>query len=240
MVSSMYYLKNIAITILIFVTIFSIIGLQLFNGPYMHATCRLTPFPVFKNYTFHVDNNPIDFQCLKNVSNFNIQNDEPSWTKSTSAWSQKQPNCYWPIDESDTNYCALTSKGKYSCGNGYDSLLNESEWRWCGSNYDALGNPRFNEKTAYFENYIDEWDYGSNKTNGISLLRVSAFYPYCDPKSNYGIYAGNHKGKFIVAVKNSPASLKFGWCEEFDTIEEMYSEWMIFGKFDETIDNIYK
>jgi hypothetical protein len=96
------------------------------------------------------------------------------------------------------------------------------------------------KRSVGIENYIDEWDYGSNKTNGISLLRVSAFYPYCDPKSNYGIYAGNHKGKFIVAVKNSPASLKFGWCEEFDTIEEMYDEWMIFGKFDETIDNIYK
>ena len=49
-----------------------------------------------------------------------------------SSWSNPQ-NCSWPIDQSIRRNCALTGEGHFKCPSG----------RWCGSNYDALGNFRF-------------------------------------------------------------------------------------------------
>ena len=46
--------------------IFGIMGVQIFSGPEMHAVCRLTPFPVFTNWT--VGENPALYRCL-NVPN---------------------------------------------------------------------------------------------------------------------------------------------------------------------------
>ena len=56
--------------------------------------------------------------------------------------------CFWPVDESDERVCDLTgtkaSLGAHVCVHGGSAKgLPESEWRWCGSNFDALGNDRF-------------------------------------------------------------------------------------------------
>ena len=63
-------------------------------------------------------------------------------SKDDSPWSRPQP-CFWPVDPENTRICALgSSSGLHQCVHGTHRLP-ESEWRWCGSNYDALGNPRF-------------------------------------------------------------------------------------------------
>ena len=51
--------------------------------------------------------------------------------------------------------------GSYICQNGVDSGLSADNWRWCGSSYDALGNPRFNASTAYLDTYTSSLGYGN-------------------------------------------------------------------------------
>eukprot|EP01038_Epipyxis_sp_PR26KG_P008941 gene8941-12057_t len=165
MIDSLIQIKAISLAIIFFLIGFSIIGLQLFNGPYLHTRCRMTPFPVNSNWTIGL--NATDYRCL-NVPTFNIPSDEPTWTKQTSPWHIPQPDCYWPIDESDTNVCALSEfTGDYKCSTGFDGSS-----RWCGSNYDAFGNARFNSKTANEETYI--YNLGFNQNNfdnlGYSIL----------------------------------------------------------------------
>lgn len=78
------------------------------------------------------------YRCL-NASNFDLVSDQPSWTKDDSPWSTPR-DCWWPVDADDERLCTTTS-GKHKCH--HSDLIDESEWRWCGSNYDALGNARF-------------------------------------------------------------------------------------------------
>lgn len=82
-----------------------------------------------------------EYRCLE-VSNFDVVDDEPSWTQSSSPWSTPR-ECWWPIDSEDERLCTSNSgAGKHKCE--HDPVyMNETEFRWCGSNYDALGNPRF-------------------------------------------------------------------------------------------------
>lgn len=81
------------------------------------------------------------YRCL-NVSNFDTTDEESSWTQSSSPWSTPQ-QCWWPLDSEDTRLCAFDStSGNHKCN--HDPLfMNESEFRWCGSDFDALGNRRF-------------------------------------------------------------------------------------------------
>lgn len=83
----------------------------------------------------------VDHRCLE-VSNFDTVDDESSWTQSTSPWSTPQ-QCYWPLDTEDTRLCAFdSSPADHKCE--HDPLyMNETDFRWCGSDYDALGNRRF-------------------------------------------------------------------------------------------------
>lgn len=68
--------------------------------------------------------------------------DEPSWTQSSSPWSTPR-ECWWPIDSEDERLCTSSSgSGEHKCEHD-ERYMNTSEFRWCGSNYDALGNPRF-------------------------------------------------------------------------------------------------
>jgi hypothetical protein len=53
------------------------------------------------------------------------------------------------------------SDGTYFCESGSDTGLSQNNWRWCGSNYDALGNPRFDASTANLETYINNFFYGN-------------------------------------------------------------------------------
>ncbi|CBN75915.1 similar to sodium channel, voltage-gated, type IX, alpha isoform 5 [Ectocarpus siliculosus] len=82
-----------------------------------------------------------DHRCLE-ASNFDVVDEDNSWTQSSSPWSTPQ-DCWWPLDTDDTRLCAFDgSPGNHQCEHD-PAYLNESDFRWCGSDYDALGNRRF-------------------------------------------------------------------------------------------------
>jgi hypothetical protein len=127
-------LMHVSIVAGTFMFLYSIFGLVLFGGPYLHTRCRLTPFPVNRSWIAGLDPEP--YRCIKEAT-FNVIQEEPTWKyKSQSPWFESK-YCYWPIDQVDPDnqrWCALPySNGRHRCPPD----------RWCGSNYDALGNARF-------------------------------------------------------------------------------------------------
>jgi len=133
LVHSMPELFNVGIIVLLFSIIYGTLGMVLFGGPYLHTRCRLTPFPVNRTWTPGLDPEP--YRCLPGPV-FSTVQEEPTWMyKSQSPWSVPQ-YCYWPIDQVDPDnqrLCALDAAGHHKC----------KPDRWCGSNFDALGNARF-------------------------------------------------------------------------------------------------
>ena len=154
--SSLGDLNEILLLISFVFVFFSVVGLQLFVGPYLHTRCRLTLFPVKNSWvpTFSEDYlngftsypytlNYTEFRC-SDVPNFGyplLQHLE--WRKKDSPWFKPQPNCYyWPLEDNNSQQvCSLTDKrrGEGKCSG------------WYGSNYVALGNPRFDAVTASYD-----------------------------------------------------------------------------------------
>lgn len=108
-----------------------------------------TPVRDFSNQHAYINNvsvlqtgmNYTEYRCI-DESNFDVLADEPSWTQSSSLWSTSR-KCWWPIDTEDERLCAYdSSAGKHKCDHDPEYQV-ESEFRWCGSNFDAFGNPRF-------------------------------------------------------------------------------------------------
>lgn len=142
-------LSNIMFLLAFLVICFSITGMTFWKG-LLHSRCRLTPFPVivsaacnntsdwcWEDYIKNVTIDPASYKCLPD------NNDDPTWTQSTSPWFIKGPqDCIWPIDNDDERVCSLSSKGGHRCTPLYQSN-SESANRTCGSNFDAFGNPRF-------------------------------------------------------------------------------------------------
>lgn len=93
------------------------------------------------NLTLKVGMNFTGYRCLE-VSNFDARDDEPLWTQRSSPWSTPR-DCWWPLDTEDERLCAFdSSPGKHKCD--HDARYMEQEdFRWCGSEFDALGNRRF-------------------------------------------------------------------------------------------------
>eukprot|EP01038_Epipyxis_sp_PR26KG_P013434 gene13434-18012_t len=160
---AMGQIGNIALAILFFFIIFGILGLQLFNGPYLHTACRLTPYPVLTNWTKEL--NYSDYRCL-NEPNLNIISSS-SAKKIDSPWYHPQPQCYWPVDPNQSRLCSLTTTGFYNCLNGESSGLPENEWTYCGSNYDGYGNARFDANTANKDTYTSYLGYNTVNFDNI-------------------------------------------------------------------------
>lgn len=124
--------------ILFMIFSFAVFGLQLFNGPYIHTRCRLTPFPVKRSWNANVASTMTSveafekYRCL-NASNFDYVGQIPSYSKSSSPWSVPHPECYWPVDPLDLQQCSLMGSGNHVCQNGYVYSANVTQWRWCGS-----------------------------------------------------------------------------------------------------------
>ena len=57
--------------------------------------------------------NYTEYRCL-DVSNFDLEDDEPSWTKSSSPWSTPR-ECWWPLDSEDERLCTVSSFGMHKC-----------------------------------------------------------------------------------------------------------------------------
>ncbi|KAK7233038.1 voltage-gated sodium channel [Aureococcus anophagefferens] len=100
---------------------FVVVLTSLFMGQ-LHGRCRTTPYPVVANYSLYGNGT--------NYADFAV-------------WYDAK-DCYWPLDEDDGRFCALHTGGPglHKCAHA-TSKLAPDEWRWCGSNYDALGNLRF-------------------------------------------------------------------------------------------------
>ena len=188
MLNSMGELRDILLTVFFSFFFFSVIGLQIFIGPYLHTRCRLTPFPVnvswtpkisaaylnqSSNYPYELDYNA--YRCL-DAPNFDYPEQYPHWQQSDSPWFTPKSNCYWPYDTSSINpqVCSLTGTAANVCANGKDSNIDPDLWTWCGSNYDALGNPRFNAATAFWDTYNYPLGYGFVKFDnfGYAFLFV--------------------------------------------------------------------
>ena len=135
--------------------LFGIAGLQMFSGPFMHTRCRLTPYPVNNSWTTGLPYEP--YRCL-DAPNFNLVEDE-KFLKAESPWYHAQ-DCFWPLDEDDVRMCSLTSNGLHKCHHNTDRIP-ESEWRWCGSDFDAKGNKRFSDKkTMKAATHLEDLNWG--------------------------------------------------------------------------------
>lgn len=132
-------LRNVFYIFFFVVTFFSIVGLHLFLGPQWYARCRLTPYPVHFNWTEGDDFEA--FRCL-NADNINLASDYPTLSKESSPWAHPLPDCWWPVDETDERLCALGPKGLHSCFHDVGGVPVD-QWRWCGSDFDGFGNPRY-------------------------------------------------------------------------------------------------
>ena len=137
--SSIPQLGNVAIVACFAFLFFSIAGLQFFSGPEMHTRCRLTPFPVKGNWT--IGSPYQNHRCLL-ADNIDLAEEFPKMKKSESPWATPVSDCFWPVDPTNVHVCSFTSSGLNVCRHG-TNLIPESEWTWCGSNYDGFGNPRF-------------------------------------------------------------------------------------------------
>ena len=115
--------------------------MELFGGPSLHARCRHTPYPVNLSYVPFVGMDYEAYRCLPG-STFNLETDDKTLTKDTSPWATPQ-DCYWPLAYPDSpQLCTLDGSGSNECIHD-DYRVVESNWSWCGSNYDAKGNRRF-------------------------------------------------------------------------------------------------
>lgn len=164
--NSIPQLLGVLVLLLFVFTLFGIAGLQLFSGGGMHTRCRLTPYPVNMSWTLgqHFDK----YRCL-NVPNYDV---DTGWRKEDSPWSTPQ-DCFWPIDESIVAFCSFSNSGIQKCY--HDTLsIPEDSWRWCGSNYDALGNPRFtDQKVMASETYLPELFYGFINFDNLAMAFVT-------------------------------------------------------------------
>lgn len=142
--------------------LFGIAGIQMFSGPYMHTRCRLTPYPVNNSWTYGQAYEP--FRCL-DAPNFNLVEDN-DFLKAESPWYHPQ-DCFWPVDDDDMRMCGLTGQGLHQCYHNTNRIP-ESDWRWCGSEYDAKGNARFKDKKIMRGGiFIEELNWGFTNFDNI-------------------------------------------------------------------------
>lgn len=128
--------------------------------------------------------NYTQYRCL-DISNFDEVDDEPSWTQSSSPWATPR-ECWWPIDDQDERVCASPSgSGLHKC-DANARYMNESDFRWCGSNFDALGNPRFAggviggvewgaERLTANATYVESLNWGYTTFDNIFVAFLSIF-----------------------------------------------------------------
>lgn len=149
LVDSLGDLANVMLLLAFFLACFSIAGVLFWKG-ILHARCRLTPFPVrlssdcrnvsdacWSGFVADATENPEEYRCLPDP------NDDGSWSQTSSPWFTNGPqDCIWPIDADDERVCSLAGTGFHTCPPFFDDF-GALQNRTCGSNYDAFGNPRF-------------------------------------------------------------------------------------------------
>lgn len=130
--------------------LYCLLGVQMFAGA-QHGRCRLTPYPVLLNYSFDLHStNYSAFRCKSRRDTFRNLLRRRNLKKDKSPW--KTPvDCYWPIDNTDPRLCSLYNFGMHACAH-HTERLELAEYRWCGSDFDPFGHPRF-KRTELFSDY---------------------------------------------------------------------------------------
>lgn len=160
--------------------------MQLFSGS-LHNRCRVTPYPVTKDWTVGSGLNYSDYACLSEYTNpeeYNLDTllsvgNKGVDNKKASPWFGGKSNCHWPVDDDITLMCNMNDPDKYDpnsyrCYHGEDT----ASWRWCGSNFDYYGNARFAAKSAatmvdeamYYEDLL--WGYINFDNLARALLTI--------------------------------------------------------------------
>jgi len=130
-------LANVIFLLFFVFLVFSILGLTLFMGS-LDSVCRLTPYPVKTSWAPGM--NFSEYRCL-DAPNVDLRSIEFP-TQASSPWYKPQ-DCYWPTDDQDQRPCTFPGQaGNHLC------FESESYPTWCGSNWDAHGNPRFRGETT--------------------------------------------------------------------------------------------
>ncbi|CEG50199.1 voltage-gated ion channel superfamily [Plasmopara halstedii] len=171
-------LGNVVILQIFVFFIFGILGIQLFGGS-MNRRCRLTTFPVKlplnemnetiwpipQGYLDQVTANEENYLCI-DAPLLDYEDSVGHYTKETSPWSTAQP-CFWPVDEQDEFLCAATGQaGNHACKIG----------KFCGSDWDAFGNPRFsNRKAMDYALYRPSLDWGLTTFDNIGRAFFTIF-----------------------------------------------------------------
>lgn len=169
--------------------------------------------------------NYTEYRCL-DVSNFDTETDEPSWTHSSSPWSTAR-ECWWPLDSDVTRLCAFDSNpGNHKCY--HDPIyMNESEFRWCGSNYDALGNRRFTGgvieggewgafRLTRNATFIEDLNWGYTTFDNIFVAFLSIFQSITLEGWSEILYQVHQRFLFCFCLNQSAATEWVGACLSVD------------------------
>ena len=117
-------------------------------------------YPASPEYLAQVYANPEAFRCIASPNTNPLE-----WNQKTSPWSTPK-SCMWPVDTTDERICSQEKQfGNHRCDN-----INH---KYCGSNYDSFGNPRFSSDRIMLldDNYIPALNFGYTTVRG----RILAF-----------------------------------------------------------------
>ncbi|KAF0724297.1 hypothetical protein Ae201684_016962 [Aphanomyces euteiches] len=164
LLASLPALANVFVLLMFCMLVFGILGMEIYRGAY-HFRCRVTPYPVVlpPNGTYNYPPNasyiamvqaaPDQFMCLLS--------DGTPINQSQSVWDTPQ-DCFWPTDPSEPfpQVCNEESNTGRQC---------LSPGTICGSNFDDVGNPRFNYllQPPWTGNANDDALFNSNLNYGL-------------------------------------------------------------------------
>ncbi|KAH9101797.1 hypothetical protein AeMF1_021502 [Aphanomyces euteiches] len=164
LLASLPALANVFVLLMFCMLIFGILGMEIYRGAY-HFRCRITPFPVVlppngtlnyppdQSYIDLVQATPEQYMCLLP--------DGTQIDQNIDVWDTPQ-DCFWPIDASETIPLVCNEQA----GVGRQC---EAPGTVCGSNFDEVGNPRFNYmlQPPWNGNANDDALFNSNLNYGL-------------------------------------------------------------------------
>jgi voltage-dependent calcium channel L type alpha-1D len=241
-------LMSIIVLLFFVFAIFGILGLQFFMG-LTHSRCRLTPYPVTRDWVQGMDYS--NYQCAVveegasyagSDSNYDTMLQQPDWNKAKSIWSTPK-DCYWPLDEEDDRLCSFrgSNEGDHLCASAEfyrEEILPlnpDKAPTWCGSNWDVMGNPRF---VAAEDSPLDI--YGGNHTESGRLYTQEMLLwsaNYVD-SFQFGYIDFDHLGRGIVTIFQV-ITLE-GWTDVMYMLQDVYNPlatamffvlFVVFGSF---------
>ena len=151
---------------------------------------------------------PIDKDDMLMTTRY-ISSSHATGTVKREIW-EKPLDCFWPTDDEDESVCTMRKvdggTGMHKCYpvpdvNGYTANTLQAKYtddilmeRWCGSNYDPFGQPRFND---------DKFPYGFKGSRMILATYVGSL--------NWGYTTFDHFGAALLTIGQSVT--QEGWVD---------------------------